>query len=162
MANIDPWNPDARKARIKAIKAATGPRGTAPMDDGTYRAMIGAVCPGKRSATELNVAQLDKVLAHIKRLSSPANSANAANPADAWRFVFGLVPDRQAHARKIFRLAERVGQTLTPPVPVAPKRYIEGLAAQMLQCETALEFCGPELLHKIVQALEIHCKRHGV
>ena len=22
MANIDPWNPDARKARIKAIKAA--------------------------------------------------------------------------------------------------------------------------------------------
>ncbi|MDD3328880.1 MAG: DUF1018 domain-containing protein [Zoogloea sp.] len=159
MANIDPWNPDARKARIKAIKAATGPRGTAPMDDGTYRAMIGAVCPGKRSATELTVAQLDKVLAHIKRLSSPANSAN---PADAWRFVFRLVPDRQAHARKIFRLAERVGQTLTPPVPVAPKRYIEGLAAQMLQCETALEFCGLELLHKIVQALETHCKRHNV
>ena len=156
MANIDPWNPDARKARIKAIKAATGPRGTAPMDDGTYRAMIGAVCPGKRSATELNVAQLDKVLGHIKRLSAPAN------PADEWRFVFGLVPDRQAHARKIFRLAERVGQTLTPPVPVAPKHYIEGLAAQMLQCETALEFCDAALLHKIVQALEIHCKRHGV
>lgn len=155
MANIDPWNPDARKARIKAIKAATGPRGTEPMDDDAYRAMIGTVCPGKRSATELSVAQLDKVLAHIKRLAS-------GHPADEWRFVFGLVPARQAHARKIFRLAERVGQTLTPPAPVAPKRYIEGLAAQMIQCETALEFCDASLLHKIVQALEIHCRRHGV
>ena len=156
---IPAWNEDARKARIRAIKAATGPKGQAPMDDGTYRAMIALVCPGKRSATELNVAQLDKVLAHIKRLSSPAN---AAKPADEWRFVFRLVPDRQPHARKIFRLAERVGQTLTPPVPVAPKRYIEGLAAQMIQCETALEFCDTALLHKIVQALEKHCKRHGV
>ena len=153
---IPAWNEDARRARIKAIKSATGPRGTAPMDDDTYRAMIGTVCPGKRSATELTVAQLDKVLNHIKRLSVPSK------PANEWRFVFGLVPDRQPHARKIYRLAERCGPLMKPPRRVATKAYMEGIAKQMLQCETAFEFCGPDLLHKIVQALEIHCKRHGV
>ena len=159
MANIDPWNPDARKARIAAIKAITGRKGL-NLDDDTYRAMIGSVVAGKRSLADLTVGQLDRVRAHAQKLLDQVKQP--ANPADEWRFVFGLVPARQAHARKIFRLAERVGQTLTPPVPVAPKRYIEGLAAQMIQCETALEFCGPELLHKIVQALEIHCRRHGV
>lgn len=159
MANIDPWNPDARKARIAAIKAITGKKGL-KLDDDTYRAMIGSVIADKHSLADLTVGQLDRVRAHAQKLLDQVKQP--ADPGREWRFVFGLVPDRQAHARKIFRLAERVGQTLTPPVPVAPKRYIEGLAAQMIQCETALEFCGPELLHKIVQALEIHCRRHGV
>lgn len=153
---IPAWNEDARKARIKAIKSATGPRGMAPMDDDTYRAMIGTVCPGKRSATELTVAQLDKVLNHIKRLSAPSK------PANEWRFVFRCPPDRQAHLRKIYRLAERCGKLLTPPAPVAPKAWVEGAAKQMVGCTTALEFCDAEILHKLVQALEIHCKRHGV
>lgn len=153
---IPAWNEDARKARIKAIKAATGPRGSAPMDDDTYRKMLGTVCPGKRSAKDLTVAQLDKVLNHIKRLSAPAD------PADEWRFTFTLAADRQAHARKIYRLAQRCGALMDPPRPIATKAWVEGTARQMLQCDTVLEFCGPDLLHKIVQALEIHCKRHGV
>lgn len=153
---IPDWNEDARKARIKAIKAATGPRGTAPMDDDTYRAMIGTVCPGKRSATELTVPQLDKVLNHIKRLSVPAS------PADEWRFTFSLAADRQAHARKIYRLAQRCGVLMEPPRPIATKAWVEGIASRMAGAETVLEFCDAERLRQVVQALEVFCKRRGV
>lgn len=159
MATIPAWNPDARKARIKIIKTLVGPKGLA-LDDGTYRAML-ANLVGKSSLTDCCAVQLDKVLAHVKRQAGqPAKPERGS--ADEWRFVFGLVPDRQPHARKIYRLAERCGPLMKPPHPVATKAYMEGIAKQMLQCETALEFCGAELLHKIVQALEIHCKRHGV
>lgn len=154
---IPAWNEDARKARIKAIKAITGRKGLA-MDDATYRAMIGGQVPGKRSATELSVPQLDKVLDHLKRLQE---KPQAGNPEE-WRFVFRLATDRQPHARRIYRLAERIGPLMVPPAPVASKAYIEGIAQQMLQCETVLEFCSPELLHKIVQALEVFCRRQGV
>lgn len=161
MANIDPWNPDARRARIKALKALTGKKGLA-LDDDTYRAMIGTVVPGKRSAADCSVPQLDKLVAHCKRLIGAPGVPTAPTPRDSWRFVFGCVPERQLHLRRIYRLAERAGATLTPPAPIASKAWVEGTAKQMLQCDTLLEFCGPDLLHKIVQALEIHCKRHGV
>lgn len=159
MAAIPAWNPDARKARIKIIKTLVGAKGLA-LDDGTYRAMLGTLV-GKSSLTDCSVPQLDKVLTHIKRQAGqPAKPERGS--ADEWRFVFSLVPDRQPHARKIYRLAERCGPLMKPPRRVATKDYMEGIAKQMLQCETAFEFCGPDLLHKLVQALEIHCKRHGV
>ena len=157
---IPAWNPDARRARIKAIKTMVGPKGLA-LDEDTYRAMIGNLCPGKRSLTELNVPQLDKVRLHVQSKIDHAKQPDAA-AGDEWRFVFRLVADRQPSARKIYRLAERVGKLLTPPAPVASKRYIEGIAEQMVGCTTALEFCDAEILHKLVQALEIHCKWHGV
>jgi phage gp16-like protein len=160
MAAIPAWNPDARKARIKIIKAIVGPKGLA-LDDGTYRTML-ANLVGKSSLTDCSVVQLDKVLAHVKRQAGQPVAVPKKGDADEWRFVFKCVPDRQAHLRKIFRLAERCGKLLTPPVPVASKGWVEGTAAQMVGCTTALEFCDPELLHKIVQAFEIHCKRHGV
>lgn len=159
---IPAWNQDARRARIKAIKAMTGRKGLA-LDDATYRAMLGNIVPGKASAADMSAPQLDAVIVHLKRLTDPAAPAvPKKGDADEWRFVFGLVPDRQPHARKIYRLAERCGPLMKPPRPVATKAYMEGIAKQMLQCETALEFCDPDLLHKIVQALEIHCKRNGV
>ena len=158
--NIDPWNPDARRARIKAIKAIAGKKGLA-LDDDAYRAMIGAVVPGKRSAGDCNVQQLEAVLEHLKRLQAGA-PAQRVNPRDSWEFVFRCTPERQLYLRRIYRLAERVGGTLAPPAPIASKAYVEGVARQMIQCDTALEFCGPELLHKIVQALEVYCRRHEV
>ncbi len=159
---IPAWNQDARRARIKAIKAMTGRKGLA-LDDATYRAMLGNVVPGKASAADMSVPQLDAVIVHLKRLTDPAAPAvPKKGDADEWRFVFKCLPDRQAHLRKIYRLAERCGKLLAPPVPVASKGWVEGTAAQMVGCTTALEFCDPDLLHKIVQAFEIHCKRHGV
>ncbi len=107
MATIPAWNQDARKARIKAIKTMVGPKGLA-LDDDSYRAMIGGVVAGKRSLTELTVQQLDKVLTHVKRQAGqPAKPERGG--ADEWRFVFRCLPDRQAHLRKIYRLAERCG-----------------------------------------------------
>ena len=42
------------------------------------------------------------------------------------------------------------------------KRYIEGIAGHMVGCDTVLEFCDATLLHKVVQALEVYAKRHGI
>ena len=158
---IPAWNQDARRARIKAIKAMTGRKGLA-LDDATYRAMLGNIVPGKDSAADMSVPQLDAVIVHLKKLIDPAPAAPKKGSADEWRFVFKCLPDRQGHLRKIYRLAERCGKLLTPPAPVAPKAWVEGAAKQMVGCTTALEFCDAEILHKLVQALEIHCKRHGV
>jgi len=155
---IAPWNPDARRARIKAVKAMTGPKGLA-LDDDSYRAMLGGLFPGKRSLTEMSVPQLDTVLDHLKRLTA---SAATASPADEWRFVFRLPLDRQAHARKLYRLAQRLGPLLNPPTALAPKAYIEGIAARMAGAATRLEFCDAARLHQIVQAAEVFAKRHGV
>ena len=159
--SVAPWNQDARRARIKAIKAITGKKGL-KLDDDAYRAMIGAAVPGKRSAADCSVVQLDAIITHCKRLLGAPAVPAAPTPRDSWKFVFKCLPERQLYLRKIYRLAERAGATLEPPAPIASKAYIEGIARQMIQCDTALEFCGPELLHKIVQALEVYCRRHGV
>ena len=84
MANIDPWNPDARKARIKAIKAATGPRGTAPMDDGTYRAMI---IPNISFALPLTVYTLLSFFRQLPWELEEAARVDGASRGQAFRLV---------------------------------------------------------------------------
>lgn len=160
---IGPWNPDARQSRIRAIHATTGKRGTLPMEKDEYRQMVANIVPGKTSSADCTVQQLDSIIAHLRKLEEVHKDAASAkgNPRE-WRFVFGLATDRQPHARRIYCLAKRIGPLMDPPRPVATKRYVEGIAAQMIQCTTALEFCAPDLLHKIVQALEVFCRRHGV
>lgn len=153
-----PWNPEARRARIKTIKALCGPKGLA-LDDDTYRAMISTAVPGKASCRDCSVLQLDAIINHLKRLAP--TKAGAVEQGE-WRFVFRCPPDRQIYLRKIFRLAERCGAVMEPPAKVASKAYVEGVARQMLGASTALQFCSAETLHKIVQALEIHCARSGV
>lgn len=155
---LSPWNPDARRARIKIIKGLTGPKGLA-LDDDTYRAMISTAVPGKTSCGDCSVLQLDAIINHLKRLAPTKAGAVEQNE---WRFVFRCPADRQIYLRKIFRLAERCGPLMAPPAKVASKAYVEGVARQMLGASTALQFCSAETLHKIVQALEIHCTRSGV
>lgn len=155
---LSPWNPEARRARIKTIKALCGPKGLA-LDDGAYRAMLSTAVPGKTSCGDCSVLQLDAIINHLKRLAP--TKAEAAEQGE-WRFVFRCPADRQTYLRKIYRLAERCGPLMAPPAKVASKGYIEGIARQMLGASTALQFCSAETLHKIVQALEIHCTRSGV
>jgi len=138
-----------KAARIRAIHAACRAAG---IDEETRRALQ-VQLTGKASLSDMHIGEVTRVLDHINQRTDGSRE---------WRFVFGLAADRQPHARKIYRLAERVGQLMNPPVPVASKAYIEGLATQMRGCETLLEFCDATQLHKIVQALEIHVKRHGV
>lgn len=111
---------------------------------------------GKPSLTAMSLPELDDVLNHLHKIR------HGKRPEDEWRFVFRLTPDRQIHAKKIFRLAEKIGALQSPAVPVMSKAYIEGIAERMMRSDTVLEFCDSEQLHKIVQALEIYVKRHGV
>jgi phage gp16-like protein len=141
-----------RSARIRAIHAACKARG---IDEDTRRAMQLQIT-GKTSSKDMSITDINAVLDHINR--------GQRETTNEWAFVFNLVPSRRLYGKKIFRLAERVGKLMTPPVPVASKAYIEGIASQMAGggVFTPLEFCDPERLHKIVQALEIYVKRHGV
>lgn len=140
-----------KQGRIKAINAACGKLKIGKEERHALQLQI----TGKQSLTEMALPELDDVLSHLNRV------ARGAQPGDEWKFVFRLALSRQIYAKKIYRLAEKIGAMQQPAVPVMTKAYIEGIARQMRGCDQPLEFCEPEQLHKIVQALEIHIKRNG-
>lgn len=140
-----------KQNRIKAINAACGKLKIGKEERHALQLQI----TGKQSLTAMSLPELDDVLSHLNRI------ARGANPADEWKFVFRLALVRQSYAKKIYRLAERIGAQQTPPVGVMSKAYIEGICRQMRGCDQPLEFCDCEQLHKIVQALEVFVKRHG-
>lgn len=139
-----------KAARIRAIYAICRARG---IDDDTRRALQQRLT-GKASLSDMSFEDVSRVLDHLNGKAGTAAGTE-------WSFTFRLAADRRAHAKKIYRLAQRVGALMDPPRPVASKEYIEGIATQMRGCQTRLEFCDPEQLHQIVQALEIYLKRHG-
>ena len=99
----------------------------------------------------------------FSQVSAVLDHLNGREQADSneWAFTFKLAMERRPHAKKIYRLAQRVGAIMEPPVPIAGKEYIEAIATRMRGCQTRLEFCDVEQLHQIVQALEVFLKRHG-
>ncbi|MDR1995124.1 phage protein GemA/Gp16 family protein [Azonexus sp.] len=137
-----------RAARIKAVHAACRRLG---IDDDTRRD-IQLSLTGKASLSDMHSGEVSRVLDHL--------NGRGNDHRDDWRFVFRLAADRQAIGKKIYRLAERIGAAQEPPVPVMGKRYIEGITEQMRGCQQPLEFCDAGQLRKVVQALEIYCKRH--
>lgn len=139
-----------RSARIRAIHAACKAQG---IDQETRRAMQ-LQLTGKASSKDMSIGDVNTVIDYLNR--------GRRQSTNEWGFVFNLAPARRLYGKKIFRLAERVGKLQTPPVPVASKAYIEGITTQMRGTTQPLEFCEPEQLHKVVQALEIYVKRHGV
>lgn len=122
------------------------------MDDDTYRAMLQGVA-GVDSSSKLDFAGMTKVLKHLRAAGFKGTAAGG----NEWAYVFRLSPDRQLYAKKIYRLAQRLGVNGQP----LTKSYIEGISRQMTGCTKPLEFCSPDDLHKIVQALEVHVKRTG-
>lgn len=140
-----------KQNRIKAINAACGKLKIGKEERHALQLQI----TGKQSLTEMALPELDDVLSHLNRIGK------GGKPADEWKFVFRLALERQSYAKKIYRLAERIGAMQTPPVGVMSKAYIEGISRQMRSCDQPLEFCDCEQLHKIVQALEVFVKRHG-
>lgn len=140
-----------KAARIKAIHAACRAKGI----DADARRDLQLSLTGKASLNDMHLGEVSRVLDHLNGKAQRGGDGE-------WRFVFALADDRQACGRKIFRLAERIGPTQQPPVPVASKAYIEGITAQMRGCDQPLEFCDADQLRKVVQALEIYCKRHGI
>jgi phage gp16-like protein len=140
-----------KQSRIKAINTACGKLGIGR--DERHALQLQVV--GKASLTEMALPELDDVLSHLNRIGK------GSKPEDEWKFVFRLALERQRYAKKIYRLAERIGALQTPRVGVMSKAYVEGIARQMRGCDQPLEFCDCEQLHKIVQALEVFVKRHG-
>lgn len=137
-----------KQSRIRAVHAACRAQG---IDDDTRKA-IQLQVTGKASLKDMSALDLSELLNHINRRAKAGNE---------WSFTFRLALDRRVYAKKIYRLAERLGALQQPSVAVASKAYVEGIASQMRGCDTALEFCDADQLHKIVQALEIYLKRHG-
>lgn len=140
-----------KQSRIKAINTACGKLGISRDERHALQLQI----TGRQSLTEMHLPELDNVLSHLNRIGK------GAKPGDEWKFVFRLPLERQTYAKKIYRLAERIGAMQQPPVPVMSKEYVEGISRRMRGCDHPLEFCDPEQLHKIVQALEVFVKRHG-
>lgn len=150
-----------KQSRIKAINTACGKLGISRDERHALQLQI----TGRQSLTEMHLPELDNVLSHLNRIANTtkanAGTRGAVKVGDEWKFVFRLPLERQSYAKKIYRLAEKIGAMQQPPVPVMSKEYIEGISRQMRGCDQPLEFCDPEQLHKIVQALEVFIKRHG-
>lgn len=140
-----------KAARMRAICAACGKKGLNISADERHDIQMQVI--GKASLSDMTLTELGRLHDHLNQRARPQSNE--------WAFVFRLNEARQPTAKKIFRLAERVGKLQTPPVAVASKAYIEGITRQMRGCDQPLEFCDPGQLHKIVQALEVYVKRHG-
>lgn len=139
---------------------------TAGLDESARRWLVESLT-GCKSLTECTPAQLGAVLDHLRKRNGTARvrPAKAANP---WGFVFRAPLDRQRHLKKIYRLAERVGAIMNPPVPVAPPHYVEGIVAQarglrphVPNARVSLALCDADQLHLVVQILETYVMRHG-
>ena len=137
-----------KAARIRAIHAACRAKG---IDDDARRDLQQQLT-GKASLSDMDITEVSRVLDHLNRES---------NAQAEWKFVFRLTPDRQVYAKKIYRLAQKIGALQNPPAPVMPKVYIEGITEQMSGTTKPLEFCDARDLHKVVQAREVFVKRRG-
>ncbi len=138
------------KAGIRAECAKQG------IDDHARKALMMRLA-GVASSTALNLKGALAIMDHLRKTGSPRNSKTP----NEWAFVFRMSEDRQTYLKKIYKQAQKLGAQQIPPVPVMPKAYMEGIAARMAGATQPLEFCDPERLHKIVQALEVHLKRLG-
>ncbi|MDR1889640.1 MAG: regulatory protein GemA [Zoogloeaceae bacterium] len=164
----------ALKKLCAGIRAECAKQG---IDDDTRRAMMSRVA-GVGSSKDLDLRGANAVLAHLRRSdgrrqrTEDSQHAGASRPVteqssvirpqsseNEWRFVFSCAAARQKYLRKIYRQAETLGAMQSPPVTVMPKKYVEGIARQMVSAATLLEFCGEDTLHAIVQALETHIQR---
>lgn len=143
------------KAGIRAECAKQG------IDDASRKAMMMRLA-GVASSTALNLKGALAVMDHLRKTGGATASKTPNEWAfNEWAFVFRQAADRQTYLKKIYKQAQKLGALQTPSVEVMPKGYVEGIASQMAGATQPLEFCDPERLHKIVQALEVHLKRLG-
>lgn len=129
-----------RSALIRLIHVA---RRDLAMPEDTYRALLESVA-GKRSAADLDVVQLERVLERMK--ASGFRVRKSGGPAKGKPTV---AEDKQALQAKIDRQVEALGVT---------SKYVDGIARKMFQVDS-LRFCTPEQLRRIVAALTYHQKR---
>lgn len=144
-----------KKSNLRSIIfGIVGSKGLSLSED--ERRSIQVQVTGKASLSDMSALDMEDVISHLRRLQAAVAGKKPFNP---WAFVFKLPPDRQRMAKKIFRLAEKIGALQNPPTGPISKEYVEGIRRQMKGADQPLEFCNAEELHKAVQALEIHVGR---
>ena len=131
------------------------------LDDETYRAILMRVAGVTSSADLMSQDAAHAVLGELDRLLG----AGRARRVQEWRFVFRLPPEKQLLCKKIYRCAEKIGLAQTPPLPVMPKAWVEGIARQSRgagpNVVTPLEMQSPEELRLIIQILESWARKIG-
>ncbi len=113
-----------KQSRIRAVHAACRAQG---LDEDTRKA-IQLQVTGKASLKDMSALDLNDVLDHLNKRAYEAKTGKTSNE---WGFVFKLPAERAAMAKKIYRLAERLGAAQKPPVGPMSKRYIEMVMGQM-------------------------------
>lgn len=112
------------------------------LDDETYRDMLEHVT-GKRSAKELSISELNKVIRDLEQKGFKHESKRS----------FGTKPDVASQKEPLMRKIEAL---------LADQQlhwnYAKAIAEQMFNKE-ALEFCTKKELYRIVAALEYKKKR---
>ncbi|MDR3351746.1 MAG: regulatory protein GemA [Zoogloeaceae bacterium] len=168
--------PAAAKQRILGgIRAECARQG---IDDDTRRSLMARLA-GVRSSKDLTLKDAKRVLMHLQSCSDAMpescgrRSAPPGTPGE-WKFVFAQPKEKQLLLKKIFRLAETIGGLQTPPVPVIPKAWVEGIIRQMRAIPAGssagpdkavvvkLELCATGELATVVQAMAVYVKRHKV
>lgn len=145
-----------KKSNLRTvIFAIVGKKGLA-LDEDERRA-IQVQVTGKSSLSDMSALDMEDLISHLRRVQAARQRGVA--PANPWGFVFQMPADRQRMAKKVYRLAEKIGTLQNPPVGPMSKEYIEGIRRQMKGTDQPLEFCSAEELHQVVQALEVHVAR---
>ncbi len=130
--------PDTRKRELAQIHIAKAQLG---LDDDTYRAMLWTV--GRvRSAGDLDWAGRKSVLDHLRARGFKARAPKEKQPG-AWDWVNNAAADRQAMLRKIAVMLKAANRE---------KAYVDAIAKQMFGVDL-VEFCSPDLLHRVVAAM---------
>lgn len=135
---------DIRKSELAMIHMAKAQLG---MDDDTYRSMLENVTktssnPGKRSAADLDDADRKKVIEHLKAKGFKVSKKGVRTMRPA--------PDKAELIAKIR------AQLIT--ADNKPDSYADGMAKRMFKVDR-YEWCNPDQLHKIVQALAVDARR---
>lgn len=156
---------DRLKKKRQAIHVA---RRQLDMDDASYRALLMRAA-GVNSSADINTFdKADAVLEELSRLGAPSRKPKAQG--NEWRFVFKLVGERQALAKKIYRVAQKIGATQTPPVELMSKAWVEGIVRQSSGLNApsisgkvvkSLETCDAAELMRIIQILESRASKLG-
>ncbi|MDR3352835.1 MAG: regulatory protein GemA [Zoogloeaceae bacterium] len=156
----------ARQKILAGIRAECAKQG---IDDDTRRAMMRRIA-GVGSSKDLTLKVAKQILWHLQQSSDAApdkRKSRAEVPSgtpEEWKFVFSQPKEKQPLLKKIFRLAETIGGLQTPPVPVIPKAWVEGIVRQMRGIPAGgaavpLELVSGAELATLVQAMAVYIAR---
>ena len=130
---------DARRRDLATIHIGVKQLG---MSRATYEQMLWTVARVKSSAG-LDAHGRRKVINHLKSRGFKPQRKGRTKPAT----------DRELHVRKIRALL------INHPAGRKPDIYADRIAKRMFDIER-FEWCAPDQLHKIVQALHVDASRH--